>query len=184
MGSWLTLVATVVSVVASVFTIILFIQYLRDRGRLTWRVVETAVRKVLADMNNVDYKPDVILGVGRGGAIVGGMLAGNLGHVPLFVIDTVLDRSKKVSEARIRYPACCPDLSGQRVLVAVGELYSGEDLKAVTRYVEDQKPSEVQTMSLFSHPAASIRPDYLGKQTKRPMDAPWRITEVYRTKRL
>lgn len=159
-------------------------QYLRDRGRLTWRVVGGAMRHVLDEMNKVDYRPDLIIGVGRGGAIVGGMLAGNLGHVPLFVVDTILDRSKKVSQALVRYPTLCPDLSGLSVLLAVGELYSGEDLRSAAEYVETLGPVEIRTMSLFSHPAASIRPDYVGRMTNRPLDAPWRITEVYRTKRL
>jgi hypoxanthine phosphoribosyltransferase len=183
-GTLLTIAATVISVVGSVCTIVLFAQVLRDRDRITWRVVESAMKKVLADLNKIDYKPDVVIGVGRGGAIVAGMLAGNLGHVPLFVVDTVLDRSKRQSEARVRYPNLCPEVKDKDVLVSVGELYSGEDLKAVVRYIEEQDPAEIRTMSLFSHPAASIRPDFLGKQTRRPLGAPWRITEAYRTKRL
>jgi hypothetical protein len=85
----LTVVATVLSVMASAVTILLFLQYMRDRGRLTWRVVEACVKKVLAEMNEVDYKPDLVVGVGRGGAVVGGMLAGNLGHVVAAVIVTL-----------------------------------------------------------------------------------------------
>jgi hypoxanthine phosphoribosyltransferase len=176
--------ATIITIIAGTITIWQLNQYLRDRDRLTWRVVDLAIRKILNEMIRVDYKPDLVIGVGRGGAIVGGMLAGNLGHVPLFVIDTILDRSKKISQATVRYPKLCPDLAGLSVLLAVGELYSGEDLRSATNYVEKQNAAEIKTMSLFSHPAASIRPDYVGRVTKRPLDAPWRITEVYRTKRL
>ena len=180
----LTIVATIISVAASLITIVLFFQFVRDRGRITWRVVERAMRKVMQEMDAEDYKPDLIIGVGRGGAIVGGMLAGNLGHIPLFVVDTILDRSRRVSEARVRYPDVCPQLAGQRVLLAIGELYSGEDLKVVCGYVDDREPADSRTLALFSHPAAGIRTDFLGKRTRRPLDAPWRLTEAYRNRRL
>lgn len=179
-------VVAAIGIVSGLIAIWEFAQYLHDRDRLTWRVVDVAIKKVLKEMDSHDYRPDLVLGVGRGGAIVAGMVAGNLGHVPLAVIDTVLDRSKSMSEVRLRFEDACPDLKDQRVLVVVGELYSGEDLRAAFRFVNDRDPTDVRTMSLFSHPSAttSIRPDYLGRETKKPLDAPWRISEVYRTRRL
>jgi hypoxanthine phosphoribosyltransferase len=186
MGDGIGLVITLIGVASGVIAIYEFGKYLRDRDQPTWRVVESSMKKVLKEMRQVDYMPDIVIAVGRGGAIVGGMVAGNLGHVPLFVMDTVLDRSKREGEVRIRFPDLCPPLREKSVLLAVGELYSGEDLRTVCRFVESFKPREVRTISLFSHPAASaaIRPDYIGRETKRPLDAPWRMTEAYRTKRL
>lgn len=174
----------IVSLVASAMTIVLFAQLARERDRLSWRVVERSITQVINEMRRNHYEPDVIVGVGRGGAIVAGMLAGNLGHVPLVVLDTILDRRNHVSEVRLRYPELIPKLHGQRVLVCVGELYSGEDLKTGTRVIRKLRPREIKTMSLFSHPATSVEPDFVGRQTRRPLDAPWRITDEYRTKRL
>lgn len=174
----------ILSVMGSLIAIWQFSVYVKDRDRLSWRVVEKSMRNLITSMQRVNYKPDLIVGVGRGGAIVAGMVAGNLGHVPLFVVDTELDRSGKFGKADVRFPDLLPDVSGKSVLVAVGELYSGEDLRTVVRFVEDHGPAKIETLSLFSHPACVINPDFLGKQTKRPLDAPWRITDIYKTRRL
>lgn len=174
----------VLSVIASLIAVWQFSIYLKDRDRITWRVVEKSMRTVITTMHRANYRPDMIIGVGRGGAIVAGMLAGNLGHVPLFVVDTELDRTTRAVRANIRFPNLLPDVSGKSVAIVVGELYSGEDLKTVVNFVESRGPAEITTMSLFSHPATSITPDYLGKQTKHPLDAPWRMTDIYRTRRL
>jgi hypoxanthine phosphoribosyltransferase len=175
---------TLLSVIGSLIAIWQLSIYLKDRDRLTWRVVERSMRSVIKSMQRVNYKPDLIIGVGRGGAIVAGMLAGNLGHVPLFVVDTELNRTTRIAKADIRFPDLMPDVSGKKVIVVVGELYSGEDLRSVVHFVESHGPGEIDTMSLFSHPACAITPDYLGKQTRRPLDAPWRMTDIYRTRRL
>jgi hypoxanthine phosphoribosyltransferase len=180
----LNIVVTVLSVVGSLIAIWQLTIYFQDRDRLSWRVVEKCMKSILKTMHQTNYRPDLIVGVGRGGAIVAGMLAGNLGHVPLFVVDTEIDRTTRSVKANIRFQGLLPDVTGKKVLVVVGELYSGEDLRTVTEFVESHKPAQVLTMSLFSHPAASITPDYLGRQTKRPLDAPWRISDVYRTRRL
>lgn len=180
----LNVLIAVLSVAGSLIAIWQFSIYIQDRDRLTWRQVEKCMRTVLTTMNRANFKTDLIVGVGRGGAIVGGMLAGNLGHIPLFVVDTELDRTTRAVKCVIRFPGLLPDVSGKRVTVVVGELYSGEDLRTVADLVESHGPAEIVTMSLFSHPAASITPDYLGKQTRRPLDAPWRMTDVYRTRRI
>lgn len=156
----------------------------QDRERLTWRVTEAAMNDVLTQMNRHNYRPDLIIGVGRGGAIVGGMLAGNLGHVPMCVIDTELDKTGGMSTATVRFPDCLPSIAGQEVLVVVGELYSGEDLRAGVNFIAGHGPAGLTTMSLFSHPASVVQPNYLGKETKKPLDAPWRIADVYRNRRL
>lgn len=177
-------VLAAVSFAGSVIAIWELWRYVQDRDRLTWRVTENCMKDIIGQMRRKNYKPDMVIGVGRGGAIVGGMLAGNLGHVPLFVIDTELDRSGGMSKATVRNQTCFPDVHGQSVLVCVGELYSGEDLRAGVEFVANGGPKEITTMSLFSHPASIVDPNYVGKVTSRPLDAPWRITDEYRSRRL
>jgi hypoxanthine phosphoribosyltransferase len=174
----------VLSVAASAVTIYLFAEELQNRRRFGWKHVEKLVEGLLDDMRTRDYSPDLVLGVGRGGAILAGMLAGNLGHLPLAVVDTILDRSAGISRATIRFPECCPDLRDKDVLIVVGELYSGEDLRRGIEFAERQNPRAIKTATLLTHPAASIRPDFVGLETAKPLSAPWRISEHYKLKRL
>jgi hypoxanthine phosphoribosyltransferase len=157
---------------------------MRSRRRFGWKQVEKLVKVLLEEMRTRGYRPDLVLGIGRGGAILGGMLAGNLGHIPLAVVDTELDHSDGVSKARIRFPDCCPSLTDKSVLVVVGELFSGEDLRQGMEFVRSRHPAQIRTATLLTHPAASVRPDFVGLKTDRPLSAPWRITDAYRTHRL
>ncbi|MGC4861355.1 phosphoribosyltransferase [Micromonospora sp. DT41] len=174
----------VISSIASLFTIFLSIRLIRERNKISWRMVETCTRSLLKEIQASSFNPDVVIGVGRGGAILGGMLAGNMGHLPLFVIDTILDKTDGLSAAHIRYPEVLPDLAGKRLLLAVGELYSGQDLRAALELAKSKAPATIKTVSLFSHPASSIKPDFVGRETKQPLSAPWRMSDVYRTRRL
>ena len=157
---------------------------MRSRRRFGWKQVEKLVKAMLNEMQARSYKPDLVLGIGRGGSILAGMLAGNLGHLPMAVLDTVLDHPEGISKVDFRFPDCCPPIKGKRVLLVVGELYSGEDLRHAIDYTRRRHPAEIKTASLLTHPAASVRPDFVGMESSKPLTAPWRITDAYKVHRL
>jgi hypoxanthine phosphoribosyltransferase len=180
----MTIFLAVLSAVASTSTVYLFAEEMRSRRRFGWKQVTKLVREMLVDMRTRGYTPDLVLGVGRGGSILAGILAGNLGHLPLAVLDTVLEHPQGVSHVEFRFPDCCPTLRDKNVLIVVGELYSGEDLRHAIEFVQRRHPREIKTASLLTHPAASVRPDFIGFQSAKPLCAPWRMTDAYKVNRL
>jgi uncharacterized protein len=180
----MTIFFALLSTVASASTVYLFAEEMRSRRRFGWKQVTKLVREMLADMRTRGYTPDLVLEVGRGGSILAGMLAGNMGHLPLAVLDTVLEHPQGVSRVEFRVPDCCPALRGKNVLIVVGELYSGEDLRHAIEFVQRRHPREIKTASLLTHPAASVRPDFVGFQSAKPLSAPWRMTDAYKIHRL
>lgn len=180
----MTIFLAVLSTFASVSTVYLFAEEMRSRRRFGWKQVTKLVREMLTDMRTRGYTPDLVLGVGRGGSILAGMLAGNMGHLPLAVLDTVLEHPQGVSRVEFRFPDCCPPLRDKNVLIVVGELYSGEDLRHAIEFVRRRHPREIKTASLLTHPAASVRPDFIGFQSAKPLSAPWRMTDAYKFHRL
>ncbi|MFC0530974.1 phosphoribosyltransferase [Phytohabitans kaempferiae] len=178
-------ISIVVGIFASIVTILASVNFVRERTGISWKTVDTCTKQTITAIQQSGFHPELVVGVGRGGAILAGMLAGNLGHVPLFVVDTVLDRSDGMSTVHVRFPNLLPDLDGKRVLLAVGELYSGEDLRAVLQTIKATSPTaQIKTVSLFTHPATSIKPDFVGRETRQPLSAPWRMSDVYRARRL
>jgi hypoxanthine phosphoribosyltransferase len=180
----MTIFLAVLSTAASASTVYLFAEEMRSRRRFGWKQVTKLVKEMLTDMRKRGYTPDLVLGVGRGGSILAGMLAGNMGHLPLAVLDTVLDHPQGVSRVEFRFPDCCPTLRDKKVLIVVGELYSGEDLRQAIEFVQRRHPREIKTASLLTHPAASVHPDFIGFQSAKPLSAPWRMTEAYKVHRL
>jgi hypoxanthine phosphoribosyltransferase len=180
----MTLFLGLLGAVASAVSIYLFAEEMKSRRGFGWKQVASLVRDMLSEMQSKGYRPDLVLGVGRGGSILAGMLAGNLGHLPLAVLDTVIDHSDGISQVTFRFPDCCPTLRDKRVLVVVGELYSGEDLRHAIQFARRRNPREIKTASLLTHPAASVRPDFVGLESAKPLSAPWRISDEYKVNRV
>src|SRR5690348_6446134 len=75
------LISLIVSIIAGLVTIGASIKLARERGRITWRTVDSATKAMLKEIQTSSFDPEIVVGVGRGGAILAGMLAGNLGHL-------------------------------------------------------------------------------------------------------
>ena len=179
-----TFVLTVIAVVASFVAIFFFAAEMRERFSFGWKHVNKLVRKLIDELRRSSFDPDLIVGVGRGGAILAGMLAGNMGQVPLAVLDTEVHQDQGVTSARLRNAEACPSVKGLSVLLVVGELFTGEDLKAAINFMQMMNPREVRTLTLLTHRAASVNPDFVGMETNRPLSAPWRISDHYRDNRI
>lgn len=58
-----------------------------QRGHFGWRRVTAGVKQIIKLIQQEDYRPDIVVGLGRGGFVVAGILSGNLGIVPLAGLD-------------------------------------------------------------------------------------------------
>lgn len=56
-------------------------------GRYTWEDVVHGLEHIQLTMENKKYKPDVVLGLGRSGGVVGGILASFLDSMPFMLLD-------------------------------------------------------------------------------------------------
>jgi len=79
-------------------------------------------------MESKKYKPDVVLGLGRNGGVVGGILASFLDSMPLMLLDT--EYSKKKSKLHVEFRSDCLVLpkSVKTVLVIEGTTTGGTTL--------------------------------------------------------
>jgi hypoxanthine phosphoribosyltransferase len=178
------IVVPVLGVIAALIAIHQFVEERKAKRGFSWRDVERLIHKLLDSIRNDDFDPDLVLGVGRGGAIVAGIIAGNMGRLPLVCIDTESRREHGRTHCVIRFPNAVPVLRDKRVLIVVGELYSGEDLRTAMDFVARRKPAGFKTLSLLSHPASIVRPDFVGRETQSPLVAPWRLTDDYKKTRI
>ena len=174
----INLTVALVSLAAALIPIFLLI----EARTSSWTKVKKLTMKLIEQIRNDGYEPDCIIGVGRGGAIVAGLISGNMGGVALYVVDTILSKTKGVTSVDVRYD-CFPDLKDQRVLLVVGEVYSGKDLTQAMEFVRTKEVGSYKTLSMYYHPASVIRPDFIGIETSKPLSAPWRISTSYKSNR-
>jgi hypothetical protein len=116
---------TVIGVVSSVW-------FLRDKlhklARLNWRQLEERVLGMVETMRREDFSPTLICDVGPGGAILGALVSGAVGHRPLVVIDIQYQwqdgRRQETVFGNVR-----PQANLDRVLLIEGAVYSGNTIR-------------------------------------------------------
>ncbi len=147
--------------------------------RISWeegaKLCEELVRKT------EKYKPDVLIGVSRGGL------------VPLRIFSDMLDIKKigvlgiqfykKIGET-MDFPEITHEMplniKGKKVLIIDDVADTGKSLIAAKEYIEKKGASEIRTATLHYKPTSEIKPDYFIGTTTKWIVYPWERHEVER----
>jgi hypothetical protein len=124
--------------------------------------------------------PDLIVGSGRGGVIVGAIIATNLGHKPLKMVDcqfrwagsrriTTLDASSLLSD----------DISNKKVLVVESTRQAGETYKLIAEALAKHSPAEVRSFATIWRTGSPSKPDYYAFSLETIPKEPWGIGFLY-----
>ena len=127
------------------------------------------------------FKPDVIVGVSRGG------------WLPARVLSDLLE-NPSVASVRAEFyvgigeTRCEPKLTqavsvvvaGKRVLVVDEVDDSGESLKLVNAHIMERGAAEVRVATLYHKPESAVKPDYYGSEVTKWIVFPWEIKETVR----
>lgn len=160
----------------------------RWKRRLTWddalRVAEVLLKKI----EGSHWKPDIVIGLGRSGGIWGGWLAGNLGSIPLAVVDKHF--VQEASGLKIVFPGGKEVICGIRencdakmkVLVIQGASSVGGVFRQFdTLFTEYFSNWDVKYAVLYVNPVVSFRIDFVGRTLEVwPRQFPWHLRSVYR----
>ena len=147
--------------------------------RLSWgegaKVCEELVEKTS------DYKPDILVGVSRGGL------------VPLRIFSDMRDIKKigvlgiqfyKAIGKTNKFPEITHDLpisiEGKKVLVIDDVADTGTSLIEAVKYVKDKGAKEIRTATLHYKPTSKIKPDYYITETTAWIIYPWERFEAER----
>ncbi|MBN1678671.1 MAG: hypothetical protein JW966_00170 [Anaerolineae bacterium] len=148
-----------------------------------WATTKTLQGRIQEDQS---FKPDIILSVGRSGAIVGGILAGNMEGLPHIGIDRINDWSKESSESKpLKKVTIFPSsrilsevLQEKDVLCVMSECDTGRTLEALIPELRKIKGiGRVKTAVLYRYFQTFFEPDYVAVEDdgKRP-DFPFRTS--------
>lgn len=114
----------------------------------------------------IDWKPDAVVGVVRGGVIPATVLANHFNVRKFYVIKV----SHAGEERRIK--AFEPDVFEKKVLLVEDMLETGKSLKAAKEFLE-AKGAEVKTACLYTMPQSEATPDFFLKQVSKLVEFPW-----------
>lgn len=85
----LTIIAALIGVIVGIIQLIKWYRERQEERIDTFALVEKYAIRLLEKIEADKFAPDFVLGLGRSGAFLGGWLAGNLGSIPIEVVDRI-----------------------------------------------------------------------------------------------
>jgi uncharacterized protein len=148
-----------------------------ERERMTWDDLGSGARELALRVVEDGYEPDLILGIARGGLLVGGALAYALGVKNTFTMNVEFYTG---IDERLPVPMLLPpvpdlvDLHDSRMLIADDVADTGQTLALVKGFCAGQV-GEVRVAVLYEKPRSIVRSEYVWRRTDRWIDFPWSI---------
>lgn len=168
------------SILGGIVSIWTIYTWLKPLQKISWKKVEKGVKQLKEDLIKNNYYPTLIVGIGRGGSIIGALLSGTLGNVPIVVIDRVYNWSDKGRKDGL-YEDIKISKNIEKVLLVAGELHSGNTAKKYTEYFNELGAKEVKMLAFMKEPYPTFKPDFSFIETdKSNIRFPWMITKDYK----
>jgi hypoxanthine phosphoribosyltransferase len=144
-------------------------------GRYTWDDVVRGTERLQLLMEREGYAPQVVLGLGRSGGIMGGLLASFLGSIPLRVLDLTYSHATNALNVEFARPNLDFPEGAKRVLVIEGATTGGTTPRAAAAFLQQHFPEvEFRFAFLIQSVQSAFRGDYFAYLEYGPLTSlPW-----------
>lgn len=148
-----------------------------EREAMTWQIFGTASRALAASVAESGFRPDIVLGISRGGLIPSGALAYALDCKNLFTISVEFYTG---IDERLDVPVMLPpfldatDLDDAKVLVVDDVADTGKTLELVHDFCRGHV-AEARTAVLYRKSQSIVDPDYAWATTDHWITFPWSV---------
>ena len=146
---------------------------------MSWDDLGLGGRELAQAVYDDGYRPDMVLGIARGGLLVAGAIGYALGVKNTFTMNVEFYTG---IDERLEVPMILPpvpdlvDFADFKVLVADDVADTGATLKLVQRFCEG-KVAEVRCAVLYEKPRSIVSCEYVWRRTDRWIDFPWSADE-------
>ena len=147
----------------------------------SWHQIYELLLNLASTVRKSGFEPEIIVGVSRGGwppaRVMSDLLENpNVASVAAeFYVGVAETKGKPV----ITQPVSV-SVKGKRVLVVDDVADTGESLRLVRSYLEEQGATEVKTATIYYKPWSVMIPDYYEKETRSWIIFPWERKETVR----
>ncbi len=145
----------------------------------TWCQIYSMLLHQASEIRHSGFKPDVIVGVSRGGWIPARVLSDLLENPNLASLKVEYYVGiGKTRNSPLLAQCLSADVRGKNVLVVDEISDHGKSLRLSTDHVVQRGACEVKTATLYSKPWTAFKPDYCEKETRKWIVFPWEIRET------
>ena len=144
----------------------------------TWNQIYAMLVMQAGKIRCRGFKPDVIVGVTRGGLVPARVLSDLLGTCELatvgveFYVGVAETRSEPVLKQSVS-----ADVTGKKVLLVDDVADSGKSLLLAKEHLQNKGVAEVRVATVYCKPLSALTPDFYEKETRLWVVFPWDAKE-------
>jgi len=147
----------------------------------TWNQIYDMLLSQAEKISKSRFKPDIIIGIARGGWLPARVLT-DLLEIPSLA-NVSAEYYMGIAETKnepVLIQGVSVAVAGKKVLIADDVADSGRSLKLVKEHVLQQGAKEVKTATVYCKPWSIVKPDYYERETKLWIVFPWEMKETIR----
>lgn len=147
----------------------------------TWNTIYDMLLDLADRIRKNGFKPDIIVGISRGGWPPARVLSDLLSNPNLANVkaEFYLGVAETKGEPCLTQPISM-EVTGKRILIVDEVADTGKSLKLVKEHVIEQGATEAKIATVYYKPWSIVKPDYYSKQTSDWVVFPWEIKETIR----
>ena len=145
----------------------------------SWDQVYDMLLNLAARVRESDYRPEVIVGVSRGGWPPARVMSDLLQNSKLanIKVEFYKDIGVRAEKPRITQPVTS-NVVGKRVLVVDDVSDTGYSLRIVVNHLRRKRVWDLKVCTLYLKPMSVFKPDFFAKVTRKWVIFPWERLEA------
>lgn len=147
---------------------------------LSWATVLNTVKRLAKIIKDTQFRPDIVIAIGRGGYVPARILCDYLllKDLTSIKVEHWGIAATETERATIKFPLCT-DIKDKKVLLVDDITDTGDTLFVSLEYLKEFHPKEIKTAVLIHKICSKITPDYYARKVVkwRWIIFPWHIWE-------
>ena len=146
-----------------------------------WNQIYEMLLNLAEKIRKNNFKPDIIVGVSRGGWPPARVMSDLLDNPNLANVraEFYLGVAETKGEPTLTQPVSMT-IAGKKVLVVDEVADTGKSLKLVKEHIIEKGATEVKIATVYYKPWSIVKPDYYERETSKWIVFPWEIKETVR----
>ncbi|MCK4764684.1 MAG: nucleotide-binding protein [Candidatus Aminicenantes bacterium] len=150
-----------------------------DRSEFTWPDVEKGIGRIVSQMEEETYNPDLVIGIGRSGGIIGGLIAGYLGAKPFRGFNwnfLDVEHNGVKNREHIYDKTITIEQDQKKILLVEGATPIGERPQMALNFFRKEFPSKEFRFAVLVRSKASTAPiNYYAYEVSNIKILPWHV---------
>lgn len=148
----------------------------------SWKDICLGTMNLKKQILESGYNPTMLVGIGRGGAIISSLLSGclnNKHHIPFIALERKYQEKSGIKKALL-YDDVKFSKDLERVILISGDLVTGQTSEVFHQFLSDLGAEQIRFLTFVMASSSNRTPDYFFKKTNvTRFIFPWMLSKNY-----